>query len=92
MICDSKVHVFQESCKDPLLFVTPNRLHLTITPLWLFSPSDITKAKKAVSSAILEFKKHNKDPIEISITNLSHFGDEDVDQVRVIYGKVQSEQ
>uniref|UniRef100_A0AC34RAJ4 K Homology domain-containing protein n=1 Tax=Panagrolaimus sp. JU765 TaxID=591449 RepID=A0AC34RAJ4_9BILA len=79
-----------ESCKDPVLFNASNRLHLTIAPLWLFSASDIEKAKNALSAAVSEFKKQNKGPVEIAVKGLSHFGDEDLDHVRVIYGKVES--
>ncbi|KAE9551711.1 hypothetical protein FO519_005075 [Halicephalobus sp. NKZ332] len=81
-----------ESCKDPSLFVTPNRLHLTVAPLWLFSSADMNKAKKAVQEAVVEFKAKSdpNEPLKVSIKGLSHFGGEDVDHVRVIYGKVNS--
>jgi len=81
-----------DSCKDPALFISPNRLHLTIAPLWLLSPTDMNRAKKVVHETIAEFKSKNKsdEPLKVSIKGLSHFGNEDIDHVRVVYGKVHS--
>ena len=52
----------------------------------------MSKAKKTVQETIAQFKsKNNSDePLKVSIKGLSHFGDEDVDHIRVVYGKVHS--
>uniref|UniRef100_A0AC35ERX3 K Homology domain-containing protein n=1 Tax=Panagrolaimus sp. PS1159 TaxID=55785 RepID=A0AC35ERX3_9BILA len=80
-----------ESCREPALYMPPAKLHLTIVPLWLFSEKDAKKAGKILKAAIEDFKKKETATIKMTIKGLSHMGDEDVDAVKVVYAKVQSD-
>lgn len=47
---------FDASCKNPLLFAKPSRLHVTLSVLRIFDDSDVEKAKEVLKIVEKEIK------------------------------------
>uniref|UniRef100_A0A7E4WDT2 KH domain-containing protein n=1 Tax=Panagrellus redivivus TaxID=6233 RepID=A0A7E4WDT2_PANRE len=77
-----------EACKDPSIFMPPTKLHLTIIPLWLFGEKEIKATASILDEAVFNFGVENSGGVDVKLKGLSHFGDEDLDSVRVVYAKV----
>jgi len=79
-----------DESKMPKLFMPPVRLHLTLCMLALLSEQDVEKASKALTNIVeTEVRPLLKDrPLIVNVKGLSHFGDEDPSETRVLFAKV----
>ncbi|CAK5120972.1 unnamed protein product [Meloidogyne enterolobii] len=86
-----------EDCKNPDLFITPSKLHLTLCVLRLFTEEDVNSAKQFLdelfrSEAVKEiFTNSDLEHIQLEFTELEHFEDRPTDKIAVLFAKCVSE-
>uniref|UniRef100_A0A914BUX8 K Homology domain-containing protein n=1 Tax=Acrobeloides nanus TaxID=290746 RepID=A0A914BUX8_9BILA len=71
------------------IFMTPEKIHFTIVPLWLFSSEDEKKARDSLKQIVRDKLKPilNGEQLKIQVKGLRHFGDEDPSAARVVWAK-----
>ncbi|KAF7639239.1 KH domain-containing protein, partial [Meloidogyne graminicola] len=82
-----------DECKNPDLFISPSKLHLTICVLRLFTEEEVNSAKQFLnelflSEAIKElFTNFDVPNIQLEFTELGHFIDRPSDKIAVLFAK-----
>ncbi|KAL7072063.1 hypothetical protein ACQ4LE_008950 [Meloidogyne hapla] len=86
-----------EECKNPDLFISPSKLHLTLCVLRLFTEEEVNSAKLFLdelfqSKAVKEIFTNSDLPhIQLEFTELGHFVDRPSDKIAVLFAKCVSE-
>ncbi|KAH7729694.1 KH domain-containing protein [Aphelenchoides avenae] len=80
-------------CRNKALYIPPEKIHLTIAPLWLLTEEDQRRAKACLDSVVDEKIRPllGGQALTAKVQSLGHFGDEEISAVRVLYGKVFSD-
>uniref|UniRef100_A0A914CVT3 K Homology domain-containing protein n=1 Tax=Acrobeloides nanus TaxID=290746 RepID=A0A914CVT3_9BILA len=71
------------------IFMTPEKIHFTIVPLWLFSSEDEKKARDSLRQIVRDKLKPilNGEQLKIQVKGLRHFGGEEPSMARVVWAK-----
>jgi activating signal cointegrator complex subunit 1 len=82
-----------EELRNAALYMRPEKLHLTISALWLLTEEDERTIKNTLSEIVDRKVKTLIDGqnFTVKIQGLGHFGDEDISAIKVLYAKVHSE-
>ncbi|CAK5085227.1 unnamed protein product [Meloidogyne enterolobii] len=79
-----------EDCRNPDLFITPSKLHLTLCVLRLFTEEDVNSAKQFLDELEI-FTNSDLEHIQLEFTELEHFEDRPTDKIAVLFAKCVSE-
>ncbi|CAD6195852.1 unnamed protein product [Caenorhabditis auriculariae] len=81
---------YHETCKKPKLFTSKDKLHVTISVLWVFTDEDMAKVTLVLNDVRQELKKLFKFPLMAELKGIDIMND-DPHNAQVLFAKLEGE-